>query len=486
MAQAHFSLIRFVANQDAESLSHKLIDIRHLIKLDPDRNKRSVNIDIGLGTAVVSSYCEVKTQVFNCTVHNLQASIVNGISNFFHHSDIQELKAKTDHLYTNVDILENRIEVVRNFSSQNRKFLRAVDRKIGKNHFMAQVNFFKGALLELGLEADNIKDFLISLSKGEISKRIFNVDDAESALASLKAKVEKKGLSLVVDNVIDLYSVPVSYSIENQTLVNLFLHIETYSKEPLTFYEFIDIPLNLNNETFDIETDEKFLAITTGLQTDRESFVLKSNENLKCSEFLPKRFLCKDIIVHKTFENTCLPNLFYGNVEACSIRVTNDSRPVFVRANNERSLFLSLPVPTEVAIICPDSPKDSSVKTLSGIQQILPEPNCEVHFDSVYVPSISKKPETINLISRPLTKVNVTQLLNFKLQNVEFILSDVIEPFAKLPRPSNLSHHDIWQYVVITLAFLMMIALSAFIYITHFRVNGKCCFARFHETVQEP
>ena len=61
MAQAHFSLIRFVVNQEAESLSHKLLDIRHLVDLDPDRNKRSVNIDLGLGTAVVSSYCEVKT-----------------------------------------------------------------------------------------------------------------------------------------------------------------------------------------------------------------------------------------------------------------------------------------------------------------------------------------------------------------------------------------------------------------------------------------
>ena len=301
---------------------------------------------------------------------------MNGISNFFHHSEIQELKAKTDHLFTNVDILDNRIDVVRNFSAQNRKFLQVADQKINKNHFLAQVNYFRAAFLKLSLDGDNIKEFLISLSKGEISQRIFNVNDAEVALATLKAKVEKQGLSLVVDNIVDLYSVPVSYSIENQTMVKLFLHIETYSKEPLNLYEFVDIPLNLNNETFDIETDEKILAITTGLQSDRESFVLKNNEKQKCSEFLPGKFLCKDIIVHKTFENTCLPNLFYGKLNACSVRVTNDSRPVFLRANNERSLILSLPHPTEVAIICPDSPKDSSVQILSGIQQILPEPNC--------------------------------------------------------------------------------------------------------------
>ena len=49
----------------------------------------------------------------------------------------------------------------------------------------------------------------------------------------------------------------------------------------MTLVEFIDLPLFLDNRTYDIETSESLLAINNGLQSDREVFVLNQSETTK-------------------------------------------------------------------------------------------------------------------------------------------------------------------------------------------------------------
>ena len=129
----------------------------------------------------------------------------------------------------------------------------------------------------------------------------------------------------------------------------------------MQLFEFLDLPIILNNETYDIETSERLVAFKNGLQSDREVIFLNEDQLDQCHEFKPKKYICQDDVIRKLYENKCLPNLYQGNLSGCSIWIPNETKPSFVCTSGERSVILSLPKETEVAITCPNK-SDSSVQ----------------------------------------------------------------------------------------------------------------------------
>ena len=446
-----------MADSRAQILAHQMIEIRHLIGLDPERMKRAINLDLNLGTILVG--------------------VVEGISNIFHHSEINDVKEKQNHLYHSVDMMGKRLEVTKEMVVKNHHFIANVSAQTKTNFYLTQVHFFKSLFFELSMTAEKILNMIINLNQNRITPDSVDVEAASEALEQLSDQVSEEGDELAISDTVDLFDKPASFHIHNQTIFDICMHVKTFSKTPMTLVEFIDLPLFLENRTYDIETSESLLAINNGLQSDREVFVLNQSEKPKCSEFKPRKFLCHDVVIQKSYQDKCLPNLYEGKLDGCSIKVSNETKPKFVRTNDERTVILSLPTETEVAVICPHS-SDSSVEKLSGIRQIDAKSNCQIHVDQFYIPAISKRSERVQMISRKLSQVKIPELKNFTLPNVEFLLTDDLNEFEKFrqnERPVSLSHHDLGQTIVITVTTLLTCSVIIFILIKHFQVNQKWC-----------
>ena len=451
-------VFRHMTDSRAQILAHQMVEIRHLIGLDPERMKRAINfdLDLNLGNAIVG--------------------VVNGIANWFHSSEIQDIKENQNQLHHSVDLMSHRIEVVKEMNVKNRDFISKVSKQTHKNFFLTQVHHYKSVFFELSVTADKIINMIINLKQHRITPDSVDVELASEALDKLSEKVSESGEELIVDDVVDIFDQPASFSIHNQTVFDICTHIKTFSENPMKLVEFIDLPLFLDNRTYDIQTSENLLAVNSGLLSDREVFVLNQQENKKCREFKKEKFLCHDVLIQKSYSDRCLPNLYEGKLDGCSVKVTNETQPKFVRTNEGRSVILSLPTETEVAIICPHS-SDSSVRILTGIQQIDAQSNCQIHVDQFYIPALGKGSEKVQMISRKLSHVKIPELKNFTLPNVDFLTDELndFEKFRQNERPVSLSRHDLGQTILITVTSFLTCSTIIFIMIKHLQVNKKLC-----------
>ena len=125
-----------MADSRAQILAHQMIEIRHLIGLDPERMKRAINLDLNLGTILVG--------------------VVEGISNIFHHSEINDVKEKQNHLYHSVDMMGKRLEVTKEMVVKNHHFIANVSAQTKTNFYLTQVHFFKSLFFELSMTAEKI------------------------------------------------------------------------------------------------------------------------------------------------------------------------------------------------------------------------------------------------------------------------------------------------------------------------------------------
>ena len=230
-----------------------------------------------------------------------------GLESLFHSDDKQDLEAH----HHEIIALSEEIDSL----AKSTKSL-AMDFNALTNELQA-IQYSEAVSKRVQFVSNRISDIssgLVALLHGSLSHQLFHPDTILDIWSNVTAFTARHRLHLAFDNFLNLYEVPVTFSLR-AGLIEVRLPIPMVSKS-LLLYELLPFPFLLH----DMKDFSPFIALPrdTLIAVDHaraNHFPLSSSDLSRCIK-LGTRFYCSHLISFKT--SSCIERLFFGYLEDIS------------------------------------------------------------------------------------------------------------------------------------------------------------------------
>ena len=154
---------------------------------------------------------------------------------------------------------------------------------------------------------------LNALLHQQLTTELVNTTHVTRGIQGLKKKAAKHGLGMPIEDLGYLYQLPVSFTVEKDGQLTIFLGVplQTQASQLFTMYEFVDVPIALEGSphSISIQPEAKILAY----EAQRDGFLFIAEEDLATCQQVGKVYYCPDM----TFEynqphSYCITSIFMG------------------------------------------------------------------------------------------------------------------------------------------------------------------------------
>ena len=277
-------------------------------------------------------------------------------------------------------------------------------------------------------EMDRWAESMINLLQGRLSPFLVDPKKIMGSLQGMSNKAQKEGLHLLSNEASSIFNTDMSYLVKNH-IVEIFIHLPLIEENPIPLYEFLNIPIILENVSpqsplifISAENGKNLLAVA---EDSRNGIELNTVTLQGCSQtknHLGVIYLCHNMgLTSKDVTNTCLGTLFTGHfdqnilVSRCNLFLRTIDE-FAVQVTNDKFLFFST-FETKLKIKCFQGKSyNESHSLIKGFKEIKLQPKCIA--------------TTNNFIFHPQSSINLETNLIYLPK--EIIISDEIFPLNSL------------------------------------------------------
>ncbi len=235
------------------------------------------------------------------------------------------------------------------------------------------------------------------LYNGRLSPYLIEPKKLQAILRKFRENIKSVGLQTIITDTAEIYGCETSYLVFTNKTIRAITHIPAYKEDSLMdLYEFIPMPLTLNNQFVYIHPTQTYLAINP----IKTLFRTMTEDDLgMCSE-MHQIVYCKDrSFFSKNAHDSCLHSLFLKNeadiISQCPVSVS-PPKEFLLQLSHDRVIIFH-PKKQQVTLTCKMASPPQVSYTFKGFQQFFLFPGCRLETPNYVVEG------TTNLFSRPNT-----------------------------------------------------------------------------------
>ena len=155
---------------------------------------------------------------------------------------------------------------------------------------------------------------LESLSHGRLHPTLVDKKAVRTAFNNIAEKAGRIGLKTLYSDYRSVFRSPISYFATQKESIIVMVHIPLIEHEPLELFEYLPIPVHVNNLFMTLEGNKNLLATDmqgrTGLEMSLSELSKCQSENIHDG----KLWICPNTnLLQNRIRNTCLGSIFYGH-----------------------------------------------------------------------------------------------------------------------------------------------------------------------------
>jgi len=171
----------------------------------------------------------------------------------------------------------------------------------------------------IATDADATTDILTAIQHGRLSPKAINTGQAKDIFANVAKQASKFGFVPLIHEAYQLFQCTVSYTATKQGILTLYIHVPVTADTPMDLFQYMPMPVYVNNSLITLTTTTSFYATAT---TARTAFRAFSAEQLLSCNRQQDLYLCPDANVVATrppteksppFPEYCLNALYERN-----------------------------------------------------------------------------------------------------------------------------------------------------------------------------
>ena len=281
---------------------------------DHHRRKRQLFLGIAMALGLVS----VGTSIYTASeIHQL-------------HGELMDLRTTVKHVAHLVDDEAHAInEIVSNMKTTATACKLLLTRvEADENHLTMVTNVLKLQTMIGNVNADlaGWGRGLEALLNGRLHPALVERKKIRNLTEAIEKEAKRAGRQTLHNGADMLFKAPVSFMATANGQINFFAHIALITDQPMSVYEYIPVPVRVNDLYMQVST-EKILALDQRGQTGQE---ITRNDLQKChteDRHEGMLFICPEAsIFNNEIKKTCLGSLFYGSKlleDKCQHTITN-------------------------------------------------------------------------------------------------------------------------------------------------------------------
>jgi len=224
---------------------------------------------------------------------------------------------------------------------------------------------------------DQLARALIQLALGQLSPELWEAQTLEDILSRLKVHAEEKGYKLAIDNTGDIFSLPMGYSIKNDSL-NVYVKIPLTNQDILySLFAFSSKPYYLGapvDKHIMINPGPEYLAVSG---SEGSYKLLTTDQINRCSHIKDAYFCPLENIIFHNYEQNCLSSLFAHKFQAASLKcgfVVLPDDQIFSRQLSQSKFIIHTLNPVHFRVLCDG--EFAQTMQITGTQMLTFHENC--------------------------------------------------------------------------------------------------------------
>lgn len=323
----------------------------------------------------------------------------------------------------NIDTLKRTITDVGNQLNKNTKNIED----------LIKIQRLEILLRRISEKYSDIFSLLESLKRGKLSPLTFDAHKLHIIFTQLQRNALKIGYKMLLSTSADIYDCETSFLVFSNHTIRTITHIPLYKEKTLLdLYEYIPLPIKMNETFVTIHSEKKFLAINEA----KDRFSELNDQDIQSCHQVHKMYYCKNYNYYvKDRKQNCLINLYLNDIyytsKSCHFQLQTPQ--TYVTQLTHNIFYMYHNAKNTATLSCPAiMRKAPQQKQLEGLMQITIPNNCKVETNDLVAEAtvdIFSAPHELHIVIPQLDRSedlkNVNYIFNQK------VLNHTIQPQSK-------------------------------------------------------
>ena len=267
----------------------------------PNRPKRQALLGLALGGGLLSFGLSIYNTIQISNLNNKIKNMETGFEHVIH--AFEEENHSIMMLANSVNDIKRTCQILLTLQETEQKEITFLTQSLLLNA-MIQTHNAEVSSWARGLEA---------LLHGHLLPTLVNPAKLQHAVQIMSEKAEKRGLRLLHTEKSSVYKSPISFLANDQFELEVFIHLPLIDSDPIDLFEYIPIPLEIQDMLVTIEADRQILATDS---SGNRGIELSKIDLLHCQMekmHLGNTYVCPNTnLLRNDIRQTCLGSLFFS------------------------------------------------------------------------------------------------------------------------------------------------------------------------------
>lgn len=270
------------------------------------RNKRQVFLGLAIALGIfntgMSIYNTAEIGKLHSEISGMRSEVVDGFQHVYH--ILQEENQAITQLVRNTNILKADVRFILDQLYNEQQEIRSIQNMLTVGAITSNLNA-ELAAWGRGLE---------SLAHGRLHPTLVNKEAMEKAFRDIQEQARKLGMKTLYQDYRSIYKNQISYFATTNEEIVVIVHIPLVEMEPLELFEYLPIPVKIDNIFLTMEGKENLLATDlkgqNGLEMSTIDLIRCQTEDVHHG----KMFICPNgNLLQNRIRSSCLGSIFFGH-----------------------------------------------------------------------------------------------------------------------------------------------------------------------------